>query len=334
MERKISFKSLLIEVAVLFCLIILTFKLGNRTFIKNEDNTSVRKIIVQLKPPIDERYAGELIAEYLGYYKDENLVVEFKIVESDLIVKEPILSSICYVGIDNSYTIAQKRCNGESVKAVSIDFDYPPIGWIVKTKSKYKECIDFKKGRVAKRINDIGSEFLLESICKRIGIDYSEINFVLVEDGFKEFEDDKIDILPVNLLSDEIILKNKGYAVKTLTPNEYDIKPYGQVIYASDFYIAKSRDIISRFVRAKSFGWEYINNHNADLVVSILKSKCEYFTTSDSINLKDRIQRIKELNIINKLEMNSSRWNSIIFLLKKNEKIGPFCEPNVCYHNL
>ena len=175
---------------------------------------------------------------------------------------------------------------------------------------------------------------MFNSVARKLGLNTDDFRFVSIGNGLEEFIAGKVDVIPVQMNWGPIKSKSIGLKVRLTKPIEYDVDPYGQVVFTSDKFINTNPKIVTNFVKATRKGWRYALKE-PEISAKLLETYGEIATDSTSVLL--RLKVILDLNrtpgfSIEKFgEINSNRWRSTIHLLKVNNIVKDSCDDSQSY---
>ena len=309
---------------------------GHKTYKQAESELKKEGLlVVRLNGPISEMYAGELLANSLNYYKNNNLNVTFKTGGERIDNISLIASGDGHFGVESAVNLAASRCNGVSIKAVSIDLEFPPVAWMFKEGGNIKEFTDFSGVKIG-QLGEKEPKFLFKTVAEIVGLKYENIDFRNInDDGLEDLIKGKVDVIPVYINWEPIKAKKLGLNFRITYPLEYGVDPYGQVVFTSEKMINENPETIIKFVEATRKGWEYAMKYPEKAAEEL--RKVGEISSVDNGTILLRLKALLKINSEKMKkdkgvgEMDLIRWDTTLFFLKKTGLIGPSCEANNCF---
>lgn len=199
------------------------------------------------------QFAGLLLAQERGWYRDAGLDVTFLPVEPSMKVVERVVSGTNWIGCSESGVLMAARASGAPIKAIGTMLQASPMALI--------------------SLKTNGFTGFARLTGKTIGIHpdgQSAINLVLSHEGlrrdaFKIIEKSH-DLGPLldgrcaavqGYIIDEVVnLENQGVAIEILPYYELGYSAYSQVYFTSDTFLRAHSDVLRTFLDVSRRGWQ------------------------------------------------------------------------------
>ena len=283
----------------LFLIFILCFTLLNA-------QTS-EKVSLQLKWKYQFQFAGFLVAQEKGFYKDVNLDVEIREFDTDINVVKDVTENRATFGImDPSLVLDVMK--GSPVVALMPIFQHSPYVLMGLKSSGIKSLKDmsFKHIGLYKNLNAVTILAMLES--NKIEYKFHDVSYT-----FERLSSKELDLQIAYVSNEPFIAKEKGLDIVTFAPKDYGFDSYGDLLFTSSEVLKTKPKIVENFRLATKKGWEYAYSHT-DEVVDLIYNKYNTLNKSKEA-LKYEALALKKLSGIdsgNFGEISRAKVDSIV----------------------
>lgn len=213
-------------------------------------------VAVKLKWTDSAQFAGMYTAEQNGYYMDNGIAVSLEPFEFESTSIEDVVSGAADFGITGADELLAAQHNGADVRALAIIYQQSPLVAMALAESGITEPQDF----VGKTFGAPGeeSELIIRSMLASQGIDYDN-DMTVVPLGFdiSPLLEGELDVIAAYLTDQPIIAETLGYETSIISPAEYGVSFYGDVLFTSNGLIRDDPALVQGFVDATLAGWEY-----------------------------------------------------------------------------
>jgi ABC-type nitrate/sulfonate/bicarbonate transport system substrate-binding protein len=244
-------------------------------FFSFNGNSELEKVSLRHSWIIDANTAGYIAAIEKGFYKDEGLDVT---INSGGVDANPITmvasGSDTFGNIAGSEEILMARDKGIPIKAVFATHQNNAYVFITKKDSGINSPNDFEGKKVFVQYGK-GSEILYRALIKKLNVDTSKIEEVPLKFDYSEFLEDRVPIAPAFINNQVVIFENQGVDLNIFYPKDYGITSYGYLIITKDSTIKNNPELVQKFVRATTKGWEYALENKEEAVDFVLKYNSE-----------------------------------------------------------
>jgi NitT/TauT family transport system substrate-binding protein len=215
------------------------------------------KIVLQLKANHQAQFAGFYLAKEEGYYKRENLDVQFVEGGQGIDNVRTVIEGRADFGVVAPEDILIKQSEGSDIRAVAAIYQRSAVVFVSMENSGIRRPVDFKGRTIAAAgggtVRDF--EFRLHVLMKKTGLDLSRIRIVPYDPNFKDFYSGEVDITPAYLTGGVVKMRQKGCKINLIWPDDYGIHFYSDILMTTRQMIEKYPDQVSRFVKASIAGW-------------------------------------------------------------------------------
>ncbi len=214
---------------------------------------SLTPLVFQLDWHPNAQFAGLLLAQELGWYREAGLDVTFLPVDQNQTVVERVVAGTNWMGCSESGVLVNARSKGAPIKAIGTMFQASPMA-LVSLQSK-------------------GYTNLARLVGKTLGIHpdgHKALEFVITHDGFrpdqfkiiekdhslKPLLDGSCDAVQGYLIDEVVELETQKQAVNIIPYYEHGYTAYSQVYFTSDATLKTHRDAIQKFLDVSRSGWQ------------------------------------------------------------------------------
>jgi len=211
-------------------------------------------ITVQLAWTHQAQFAGLYAAESNGLYAAEGLAVSF--VEGGVEVDKlaPVLAGTAQFGVASADELILARSQGLPVRALATIFRRSPIIFVSDAKLNFTRPQDFVGKTIRVSANVVAT---LRAMMAWVGIGPDQYTVVYLPSDLALFDSGDVPVWGIFSSSFGVTLKQAGYQLNTVYPDDYGVHFYGDTLFTTDAYAAAHADQVLRFVRASLAGWTY-----------------------------------------------------------------------------
>ena len=238
-----------------------------------------REVTLQLLWDHQFQFAGYYAAEAKGFYADEGLKVSLKhggYGDSDEAVNpvEEVVFGRADFGVTRSDVLLE-RMLGLPVVALAAIYQRSPFILVTTTASGVRRLEDIgqkpvmlslPEGQGAPRRIDVETLAML----KQAGIDYRPLNNQPPSWHYDDLVTGKTTLMPGYITDSPLYVKRAGGEPVVISPLDYGVDFYGDVLFTSEHMLSSSPDLVARFRRASLRGWQYALEHPGEVIDYIL----------------------------------------------------------------
>jgi len=237
-----------------YLLILITLTLtANTACTKPPPPKELDKVSVRLKWLHSAQFAGLYVAEKKGFYRKANIQVDLEEGGIKVDEVEMVHKGINDFGIVGAHQLVIARTEGIPLTSIAVIFRKNPSVFISLKGSGIKKPQDF----VGKRILYPPANISLASMMKLQGISMKELILVPPSYDLGLMERGEVDVWTGYLINQVITMRQKGYQVNIIYPDEYGVHIYGDAIVATEKLIEENPELVTKFLRATLRGWRY-----------------------------------------------------------------------------
>ncbi len=216
-------------------------------------SSALTPITLQLGTSHQAVYAGFYAADQNGDYAREGLKVSFIEGGADIDIAGAVLDGTAQFGSMGASNIILERANGKPVRALATIARRDPVVFFSLADSGITHLEDFigKKVYVSRVLSS-----RLHAMMGHIGLEPDQITEISTG-SVTDLYTGEIDVASGLITSSVLSVRDAGYDVNIIYPDDYGVHFYSTAIFTSDDYIATQPDVVRRFLRATMQGWTY-----------------------------------------------------------------------------
>ena len=208
---------------------------------------------LQLKWIHQAQFAGNYVADRLGYYRAENLRVAFTAGGPGINVIDSVVSGKTDIGIGASDQLIKARVDGHPVVVLATIFRRNPLVFASPKDRNITHPRQFADKTIRATSNHVLS---LRKMLRGIGVADSQYSLVKLPSNVETFISGRADVWAAYLTGLVINLELAGHPVNIVFPEDFGVHIYGDTVFALAAYVEKHPDVVRRFLRATIKGWE------------------------------------------------------------------------------
>src|SRR5690554_191538 len=252
------------------------------------------------------QFAGIYAAQEKGFYQDAGLSVT--ILTGQKAPFDEVEAEQVDFGISGAGLVVE-RLKGRPFVALAAIFQSSPYTWLLRADSTIHAPNDFAgKTIIRQSYADDLSAMLLQ-----YDIHTPQLNIV---DPMPADIDNliygKIDALTAYISNEPFWMESRGVAYRTLSPHEFNINFYSDIIFTSEAFLQRYPEKVAAFQQATLRGWQYALEHPHEIIDLILK---DYNVQNKSrAHLEFEAQKLSELSLYPTVllgHMTKERWQKI-----------------------
>lgn len=242
------------------------------------DDGQLEDVTVILDYTANTNHTGLYVALDQGYYKDEGLNV--KIAEPT----DGATATLIAVGkgdfgisYQEDVTIARTSADPLPVKAIAAIIQHNTSGFATYAGKNITSPKDFE-GKTYAGWGGPGEEATLKAVMTQSGADFSKLKMVVSDGAGFEALKDKVDIMWFYEAWDCVKCKLNNFPINFMELRKLDkrLDFYTPVIIASDATLKNKPDMVKKFLRATTKGYQYAIDHPEDSAAILHKYAPDY----------------------------------------------------------
>jgi len=237
----------------------------------NAQSTS-NKINLRLKWAYQAQFAGYLVAQQKGFYKDAGLDVNIEPGGPDLTPYRNVASGIDDIGIGTISQILTSRSNNLPLVAIAQIFQDSPNRFVLKGKNRISSLADLKGKKVGLWMDGDEVEFI--SMLKTVGLTLKDVQVVPQKMSIDPFLHDDYVCSQVMVYNELNQIYDSGYKpdqLQIISPKDYHADILGDLIFTNQKFLSTHQSQLEEFLSASFRGWKYAKDHPDETADIILK---------------------------------------------------------------
>jgi NitT/TauT family transport system substrate-binding protein len=208
---------------------------------------------LQLKWIHQAQFAGNYVADQLGYYRNEGIRISLIAGGPGINPSEQVLAGKAEFGVAASDQLIKLRLEGKPVVALATIFQRNPLVFV----SPKRRGITDPKQFAGKTIRATSNhELLLRAVMRNVGIDRDQYKTIVLPSKVDTFLGDEADVWSAYLTGLVTTLELAGHPLNIVFPDDYGVHFYGDTLFTLADYAAANPDIVRGFLRATIKGWQ------------------------------------------------------------------------------
>lgn len=285
---------------------------------------SDEEIVLQLHSEHEFQFAGYYAALWQGFYQDAGLDVDIRSAFTQdgrfMPPADELISGNADFAIGGLDALV-RRGRGEKVVVLSPIFQNSPIAVF----SLKEVPLDNLQQLSQLRIAAIDDDFLLTQINAMFlaeGIDPDSVTFIAEDTTVDSLVDGRAEAIVTYDVAALFRARELGVQLNSLSPVDYGINFYGDVLYTTEAVIARDPALVKRFVDASLQGWRYALENSiqiADRISAEMPRFRNYYNDIFDYNrfFAERIDQYLLYSLVPLGHNQFERWQSAYFLLSQ-----------------
>jgi len=220
-------------------------------------------------PIIESGQASFYLAQDKGYYRAENLGVNFEMGSKELNPVKTVAAGQDTFGLlGGPDTLLVARSKGQPLKAIAVLHRHSNFPCLITLKKSGITKLDQLQGKKIGFYYGHISTDVLRNLLRKNAIKYTEVD---VGFDYNQFITGQIDAEWAFTVTAGMDLPAKGVEINFIRPADYGIVTHGYTIFATERTIKEKPDVVLRFLRASLRGVKDAVEHPEDATKSLLK---------------------------------------------------------------
>ncbi len=201
------------------------------------------------------QFAGYLVADARGYYRDAGLSVTILPGGPDAVPLPLVATGADTFGSTGADTILISREQGIEVVALATWFQASPVAFMVHRDSGIRSPRDFVGRRVGMFYGDnVETEY--RALLAATGVDPASVNEIPGDYSLAPFLERRADIWPVYATDQPYTARAAGADIELIVARDYGVELMGDVLFTTAEFARNNPNTVRAFVQATLRGWE------------------------------------------------------------------------------
>jgi PAS domain S-box-containing protein len=287
----------------LIALVLLLFATSSMA---DEPNQKLTPVSIKLHWHDQFQFAGIYAAAEKGFYQEAGL--EVNIVNGQQAPFHEVENGIVDFGISGAGLVVE-RLKGRPFVALAAIFQSSPYTWLVRADSEINHPNDF----IGKTVTRQSYADDLSAMLLKFNIHPSQLN--IVDPSPADIDNliaGNVDALTAYVSNEPFWMMSREVDYRTLSPHEFNINFYSDIIFTSEDYLKRHPKIVEAFLEATLRGWQYALEHPHEMIDVILKDYNSQNKTRQ--HLEFEAEKLSELSLyptVSLGHMTIERWQKI-----------------------
>jgi ABC-type nitrate/sulfonate/bicarbonate transport system substrate-binding protein len=221
----------------------------------NRQSSELEKVSIRLKWLHQAQFAGFYYADKAGYYKDEGLDVKLNAGGVDFPAVQMVAGGSDHFGVTGADQVLLAREKGIPIVALAVIYRKSPFVLF----SLKESGIDTPQKFVGKKVGvKLGGneELTYRALLKNAGVDSAQLEEIPVKFDITPLITKQIDVWPGYAINEPITAEEQGHPVNLIWPSDYRVNLYADTLFTTEEMIRTKPDVVRKFVKATTRGWE------------------------------------------------------------------------------
>lgn len=280
------------------------------------------------------QFAGFYAAKHKGFYKDAGFDVEIIAGSPHIQPVDEVLSGNADFAEANSEVLLG-QLQGKPLVALAAMFQHSPSVLLTMADSGITKAEQLK-GKNVMLAGGIHDSDLI-AMFRVVGLATGDINIVNSSFNLDDLVQGKTDAFNSYLTNEPFYLKEQGKAYNIISPMDYGIDFYSDILFTSENRAKNNPESVHRFTQASIKGWQYAVNHSEEIIQVIMDEynqekslghmRFEALTINSLVKSEllpighifpQRLEKMADVFIEQKMIDNKDRLNKFVFTPPKS----------------
>ena len=199
------------------------------------------------------QFAGLLIAQHRGWYREAGLDVTLVPVDTEMKVVDTVIHGGAWLGCSESGVLIAARARGAPIRALGTMLQGSPMCLISLKQRGLTSLASLKGRRIG--IHPDGRK-ALELILAHDGLSAKDFIIVEKDHDLTPLLNGDCDAVQGYSIDEAVALESRGTAIHLIPFSEHGYSAYSQVYFAGESYLKGHRDVVARFLAVSNRGWK------------------------------------------------------------------------------
>jgi ABC-type nitrate/sulfonate/bicarbonate transport system substrate-binding protein len=222
-----------------------------------KEEKTLDRVTVQLVGAHSSRFAGLYAAEQKGFYAEEGIEVTLQPCnDTTAATISTVIDGRADFGIHRAGALLNSVAQGSAITIIAVIFQHDPRVFITLPESGITRPQKFP-GHTIRALAPGTGQISWQAMMSRLDLDPGSVQQIEAGFDLSPFLKGDIDIWPCYLTDEVLALREQGYEVNVILPDNYGVHLYGDSLFAGDKLIEEDPDLVLRFLRATVRGWQW-----------------------------------------------------------------------------
>ncbi len=227
-------------------------------------------VSIRLKWLHQAQFAGFYFAKEAGYYSERGVQVTLRPGGVDYPAVQMVASGSDQFGVTGADQVLIARDKGIPLIAVACIYQKTPFVLFSLKSSGITSIKDFPGKRIGVKLGG-NEELTYRAMLEKAGVSSKSFTEVPVKFDISPLLDGKVDVWPGYSINEPITAEEKGYAVNVISPSDYNIHFYADVLFTTESMIRTEPEVVNAVTQATVRGWQEALLHKNQAVTYTLR---------------------------------------------------------------
>lgn len=238
--------------------ILVVVTIGAIIYFQPWSRRDVNELSLRLQWTVQTQFAGYIVADRLGYYREEGLRVIIRPAGPDLKPLTTVAAGTDDIGIGVSNQAALGRASGVPVKIIAQIFQDSANRYVLLSKNRIKTLTDLRGKKIGLWLGGDEAEFV--AMLATVGMRLSDLQVVPQGESVAPFLNGDYVLSEVTVYNELLQIQSEIAGKETLqllSPADFNSAIVGDMIVVKESTIRDQHDQLVRFLRASLRGWRF-----------------------------------------------------------------------------
>lgn len=213
----------------------------------------ITRLTFQLDWHFNVQFAGLLVAQERGWYREAGLEVTFIPADTEMKVVRAVVEHTNWLGCSESGVLLDERAKGRPVKAIGTMLQGSPMCLMGLKTNGYHNVRSLEGKTIGTHLDGIRA---FDFILARERLDRSKFRVIYKEHTVKPLIDGTCDAIQGYLIDEAVELEVLGHALNIIPYYDYGYPAYSQVYYTSEETLKANGKALQSFLQVSRAGWQ------------------------------------------------------------------------------
>ena len=199
------------------------------------------------------QFAGLLLAEHRGWYRDAGLDVTFVGLEKGAATVDQVVSGTNWLGCAESSVLVSARAEGAPIRAIGTMLQAGPMALISLKSNGITTLNDLIGKKMGIRPEGLGA---LDIVLRHDGLKLEQFTIINKDQTFEQLIDGSCEAIQGYLIDEAVELETKGIPIQTIPYYEHGYPSYSQVYFTTETMLKEHRRELRKFMEVSRRGWQ------------------------------------------------------------------------------
>ncbi|MBD2089011.1 ABC transporter substrate-binding protein [Microcoleus sp. FACHB-1515] len=213
-------------------------------------------LTMQLDWKLNVQFAGLLLADHLGLYRDRNLNLAIEPWQSGLVVTDFVAENPLTIGCAEQNLILDAQANGAPLKAIATMFQASPYALMCMPDGRIDSFTDLIGKKVGVHVDGVKVMELVKGVNDLANEDI-EVVEIPYENKLERLESGEFAAVQCYAVDEPVAFAQRfGSEPEILHMDDYGYRAYAQVIFTTNTVLETMPDRVKAFLEATFDGWK------------------------------------------------------------------------------